>query len=169
MNASFVTPPARALTGVVLMLSLLLAWPASAELPSIEGSYQLVSRQLADGTLMQSPTIMGVITYTKTHRNSNILVVGAHGRRQSFSTVSAYTLTATEYSETLLFNIVNDEGGGQPVTYDLSTRTHRTPVKAEGARVEFKPPFDPPEFVFQGGDLTATFPDGTTDRWKKLP
>ena len=51
---------------------------------------------------------MGLWTYTKTHRNFNIVQKDAAGKFRSFSLVSTYTLTATEYTETLLFSIRTD-------------------------------------------------------------
>ena len=148
---------------------MLIALPASAQAPSIEGSYKLLSRTLPDGTVLRPPVIMGIITYTKTHRNSNVIVRDPGGKFQSFSTMSTYSLSASEYSESLMINIVNDQIGGNPIVYDVSGSTQTVPVKAEGTRIEFKPPFDPPAYVFDGGNFTATFANGTVDAWEKLP
>jgi hypothetical protein len=79
-----------------------------------------------------------------------------------------YTLNATEYSETLLFSIRTDQIGGKDIVYDLAGKTQSVPVKMEGGRIEFKPPFDPPSFVFEGNKLTATL-DGRVDVWEKVP
>jgi hypothetical protein len=60
------------LSGVLVGMALLFAIAASAQTPSIEGTYQLISRKLSDGTVLSPPHIMGLFTYTKTHRNFNI-------------------------------------------------------------------------------------------------
>jgi hypothetical protein len=41
--------------------------------PSIEGTYQLVRRELPDGTVQLSPAVMGMITYTKEFRNFSVV------------------------------------------------------------------------------------------------
>jgi hypothetical protein len=74
----------------------------------------------------------------------------AAGKFYSYSLVSTYTLTATEYSETLLFSIFNDQIGGKDIVYDLAGKTQSVPVKMEGGRFEFKPPFDPQRLSSKG-------------------
>jgi hypothetical protein len=121
---------------------LLFALSASAQVPSIEGTYQLISRQLPDGTVLKPPDIMGLFTFTKSHRNFNIVLKDATGKFNSYSLVSTYKLTPTEYSETRLFSILNDQIGGKDIVYDLSGKTQSVPVKMEGGRLQFKPPFE---------------------------
>jgi len=153
-------------------MSMLLALTIGAlclagEQPTIEGTYRLVSRQLPDGTRLRPPEVMGLFTYTKTHRNFNIVQQDAAGQFRSFSLVSTYTLTPTEYTETLLYRIRTDQSGGKEPVYNLSGRTGRAPVTVEGGRIRFKPPFDPPSFVFEGNRLTATL-EGRIDVWEKV-
>ena len=157
-----------ALSGVLVGIVLLFAIAASAQAPSIEGTYQLTSRKLSDGTMLRPPDIMGLCTFTKTHRNFNIVQKDATGKFASSSLVSTYKLTATEYSETLLFSIVNDQIGGKDIVYDLSSETRSAPITVEGGRIQFKPPFDPPSFVFEGNKMTATLDGGFVDVWEKV-
>src|SRR5262245_11151384 len=91
-----------ALSGVVVVMALIFVSAAAAQTPSIEGTWQLISRKLPDGTMLKPPDIMGLCTFTKSHRNFNFVLKDATGKFFSFSVVSTYTLTATEYSETLL-------------------------------------------------------------------
>jgi hypothetical protein len=158
-----------ALPGILIVMTWLVAFSAAAQTPSIEGTYQLVSRKLPDGTVLKPPAIMGLLTYTKTHRNFNIVIKDATGKFYSYSLVSTYTLTPTEYSETRLFSILNDQVGGKDIVYDLSGKTQSVPVKMEGGRIEFKPPFDPPALVFEGNRMTATLDGGFVDVWEKVP
>jgi hypothetical protein len=118
--------------------------------------------------MLKPPDIMGLFTYTKNHRNFNIVQKDATGKFASYSLVSTYKLTLTEYSETLLFSIRTDQIGGNDIVYDLAGKTQSVPVKMEGGRIEFKPPFDPPTFVFEGNKLTATR-EGRVDVWEKAP
>jgi hypothetical protein len=148
---------------------LLFALPAAAQTPSIEGTYQLTSRKLPDGTMLKPPDIMGLYTFTKTHINFNIVRKDATGKFASFSHVSTYKLTATEYSETRLFSIRTDQIGGKDIVYDHSGKTQSAPVKMEGGRIQFKHPFEPPSLVFEGNKITATAEGSFVDVWEKAP
>ena len=158
-----------ALSGVVVVMALLFVSAAAAQPPSIAGTYHLVSRTLPDGTVLKPPDIMGLFTYTKTHRNFNIVLNDATGKFNSYSLVSTYKLTPTEYSETLLFSILNDQIGGKDIVYDLAGKTQSVPVHRQGKRLQFKPPFDPPALVFEGNKMTATLEGGFIGVWEKVP
>jgi len=54
--------------------------PQAPSAPSIEGTYKLSSRKLPDGTVLKPPDIMGLLTYTKSHRNFNIVWKDATGK-----------------------------------------------------------------------------------------
>jgi hypothetical protein len=139
-----------------------------AAAPSIEGTYTLVSRQLPDGTTQRPPAIMGLLTYTKSHRNFNIVWKDAAGKFFSYSLVSTYQLTSTEYTETLRFSILHDQIGGKDIVYDLSGKTQSVPVKVDGGRLQFKLPFDPPAVVFEGDRMAATAEGRFVDVWEKV-
>ena len=126
-----------ALSGVVVVMALLFVSAAAAQTPSIAGTYHLVSRTLPDGTVLKPPDIMGLFTYTKTHRNFNIVLNDATGKFASFSFVSTYKLTATEFTQTLLFSIRTDQIGGKDIVYDLAGQTRSTPVTVEAGRIQF--------------------------------
>ena len=79
-----------ALSGVVVVMALLFVSAASAQTPSIEGTYQLISRKLPDGTVLKPPDIMGLCTYTKSHRNFNFVQKDATGKFLSGSRVATY-------------------------------------------------------------------------------
>jgi hypothetical protein len=169
MKQPSVPLPFRLLPGVLIILVLCSAISAPAQVPTIEGTYQLVSRKLSDGTMQSPPDIMGLLTYTKSHRNFNIIWKDAKGKFFSYSLVSTYKLTSTEYSETILFSILNDQIGGKDMIYDLSRPTQTVPVKVEGGRLRFKLPFDPPSVVFEGSQMTATAEGRFVDAWEKVP
>jgi hypothetical protein len=155
-------------TVAAVVITLSFAGTVFGQAPTIEGTYKLISRKLPNGTTMSPPQIMGLFTYTKTHRNFNIVQRTEAGKFRSFSVVSTYTLTTTEYSETLLFSVLNDQIAGKEIVYDVSGRTQSVPVKSEAGRIEFTPPFDVPSLVFEGNRMTATR-DGRVDVWEKVP
>jgi len=111
---------------------------------------------------------MGALTYTKTHRNFNVIWKDAQGKFFSYSLVSTYKLTPTEYSETILFSILNDQISGKEIVYNLSRPTQSVPVKVDGKRIQFKLPFDPPSVVFEGDKMTATAEGQFVDVWEKV-
>jgi len=158
------------LSGILIGMMFLCASIAAAQTPSIEGTYQLTSRKLSDGTMLKPPDVMAFYTFTKTHRNFNLVQKDATGKFSSTSNVSTYTLTATEYSETRLFNIVNDQIGGKDIVYDLSGKTQSVPVKMEGGRIQFKAAFGQRSYVFEGNTWTSTAENNTNvDVWEKVP
>jgi len=110
---------------------------------------------------------MGLFTYTKNHRTVNIVRKDATGKFSSSSNVSTYTLTATEYSETRLFSIVNDQIGGKEIVYNLSSEPRSVPVTVEGGRIQFK--FgDRPTEVYERDKMTATAEGRFVDVWEKV-
>jgi len=135
---------------------------------NIEGTYQLAIRKLPDGTRIQGPDIMGYANFTKTHRNFNIVWKDKDGKHFSYSVVSEYRLTNSEYSEKIIFSILNDEIIGKGLTYTMSEQSATVPVnKAEG-NIEIKMPFDPVTIVFKGDRFTATSENMFTDYWIKI-
>jgi hypothetical protein len=90
------------------------------------------------------------------------------GKFFSYSLVSTYTLTPTEYRETRLFSILNDQIGGKDIVYDLSGKMQSVPVTIDGRRLQFKLPFDPPAAVFEGDKMTATAEGQFIDVWEKV-
>jgi hypothetical protein len=156
MTQSYFPKQLWALSGILISMAFLCVSIAAAQTPSIEGTYQLISRKLPDGTVIKPPDIMGLSTNTKSHRNFNIVQKDATGKFSSTSRVSTYKLTATEYSETVLFSIVNDQIGGKDIVYDLSSQTRSAPVTVEGGRIQFKSPFNQRSFVFEGNKWTST-------------
>jgi hypothetical protein len=95
--------------------------------PSIEGTYQLVRRELPDGTVQLPPAVMGMITYTKEFRSFSVVWKDNEGRFYSECYVARYTLTDKEYAETSEYLIVNDQIGGKGINYDLSNTTAKFP------------------------------------------
>jgi hypothetical protein len=145
------------------------ATPQASSAPSIDGTYRLVSRQFPDGTVLKPPELMGLWTYTKTHRHLNTIRKDATGKFASFSIVSTYTLTATEYTETLLFSLRTDQPGGKDPVYDLSGQTRSAPVTVDGGRLQFTLPFEPRALIFEGNKVTATAANNANvDIWEKV-
>ena len=137
---------------------------------SIVGTYTFVSRQLSDGTIQTPPDVIGIYTCTKTYRNFNLVEKNKQGNMRSVSIISTYSLTDTQYSETLLAMVNSEQGSGKEVVYDVSGKTGTSPVTVEDGHIQFKLPVDPlPISVrLKGNTLTAIGPD-FVDTWEKVP
>ncbi len=149
--------------------------PAKLHMPSIEGTYKLVSHALPGGKTMAPPEIQGLQTFTKNYRNFNVAWPDSSGKHFSYSIISMYKLTNDEYSETRMYSMMNDEIGivpgknpGSGPVYMMVPETKSSPVKVEGNKVAFHPPFDPPNVVFEGNRMTATLEGGFVDTWEKV-
>jgi hypothetical protein len=141
---------------------LIISTAALAQALSIEGTYRLISRTLRDGTVLKSPDVMGLQTYTKTHRNFNILSRDSGGQFTSRSIVATYTLTPTEYIETTLFHILVR---GEKVQREVSTPPSRSVVTIEGGRIHFRT--EQRTAVYEWNRFTATSPE-STDLWERI-
>ena len=119
-------------------------------------------------SILSGPDIVGLITYTKTHRNFNIAWKDNTGKYRSYSVVSTYKLTSTEYTETALLIISNDEIGGKGITYTMTGSTQTVPVKMDGGRIEFKMPFDPVSAVFDGDKFIGIREEVFVDSYEKV-
>lgn len=150
------------LVAVLAAASLAIRTTALAQTPNIEGTYRLISRTLRDGTVPKSPEVMGLQTYTKTHRNFNILSKDPSGQFTSRSIVATYTLTSTEYVETTLFHILVR---GEKVQREVSTPPSRSVVTIEGGRIHFRT--EQRTAVYEGNRFTATSPE-STDLWERI-
>lgn len=141
--------------------------------PTIEGSYQLVRRELPDGTVVQPPAVKGMITYTKKFRNFSVLWKDENGKFYSECYVARYTLTDRDYTETSAYLIVHDEIGGKGIHYDLSPKTAKTEVSHEDGRISFDlpQPFERELAIraeFEGNTLKATGKDLFIDYWERV-
>ena len=141
---------------------------AYADGPNIEGTYLLVSRTLPDGTLQKPPAINGLMSYSRQHRNLNVMWTDADGTPRSYSLVSTYKLTSSEYTETLLYTLYNRPPESTGPVYGLEPKTATVPVQLTGRRVQFKFPFDLPTALFEADRLTATAPGAFIDVWQKV-
>lgn len=152
----------RVLAAILVSTLSFLASAAVAQPPSVEGTYRLVSRTLRDGTVIKPPDVMGLMTYTKSYRNFNILSRDADGQFTSRSIVATYALTPTDYIETTLFHIFVR---GQEIRREVSSPPQRSSVTINAGRIEFR--LEQRVSTFEGNSFTATSPT-STDLWEKV-
>lgn len=141
--------------------------------PSIEGTYQLVRRELPDGTIQHPPILKGLYTYTKDFRNFSIVWIDDQGKYYSECYGARYTLTENEYAETSEYLFINDQIGGEGISYDLASNTATSPVSVKDGCVTFDlpQPFEKALSItleFEGDNLKATGKDLFIDYWEKV-
>jgi hypothetical protein len=158
-----------ALTGLTFGLSQVAAAAPPMMAPHIDGTYKFAERDLPDGTKVHPPDVVGLMTLTHGYRNFNICWHDASGKRTSISYIATYKFTPTEYTETSLYYMFNDETGGKPITYDLTESTKSAPVTMKDGQISFQFPHNSePAVVFDGKGLTATRPGAFVDHWVKV-
>jgi len=142
-------------------------------IPSIEGTYKLVRRELPDGTTQHPPLLKGLYTYTKEYRNFSIVWKDENDKYYSESYAARYKLTESEYSETSEYLFINDEIGGKGLNYDLSNRIAKSVASVEGSRISFELPQEFEKALsirieIEGNNMRATGKDLFVDYWEKV-
>ena len=133
----------------VFALVLLFGIGFFAHADEIEGTFRLVKRQLPGGTIQTPPTVAGIWTMVKGHRQLNVFWHTPEGKPAWAGAISTYRITPHEYTETLIYFVI-DDGSGNPVSYNVSGETKSAVVTRDVGLVMYKLPFDPPSVVFEG-------------------
>ncbi|MSR42279.1 MAG: hypothetical protein EXS10_10340 [Phycisphaerales bacterium] len=134
--------------------------------PSIEGSYILEYRMLPDGTKVVAPDLIGMMTFTETHRNFNVYWT-ANGKVSSISIISKYTLTDKEYTEDSIYYASDLDSKG--IAYEVTPSHGSTAVTSSGGKTLMKFPLHgEPTCEFDAHSFTATKDGVFVDHWKKI-
>jgi hypothetical protein len=148
-------------------VALLLMGCGIAQAQELESTWKLAMRKLPDGTTMVPPAVQGAITWQNGIMQRIVFWRTPEGKLTSFSGVSTYKISRTDYSETLLFSVL-DDGSGKAPAYNLTTETKSASVTREGGRIAFKLPFDPPSVVIEDMKMTATAEGQFVDYWERV-
>jgi len=134
---------------------------------SIEGSYVLDYRELPDGKQVHSPDVIGMMSFSKDHRNFNVYWQ-QDGKPASISAISKYTLSKTEFTEENIYYLANGVDGKGP-TYDTSSASGNSPVSMDNGKMQFKLPLhDEPKVTFDKDGFTATRLGAFVDHWTRV-
>jgi hypothetical protein len=165
----------RAARGLILLAALAqsaghseAATPAPFSPPSIDGTYELTERVMANGTVLRPPSIVALYTMADGRFSLNLFVKNADGSIASESSVGRYTFSADKYCEWIVYTIRNnlDKPGGTnespPVT------DHCTSVSSKDGRFSFSPPGEGVEVSFAAEGFTAKIGGEFVDHWRKI-
>ena len=154
----------------LLVLSFVIFYQAYSFAQSIDGTYVLESRVLADGTVIKPPQILGVYNLEAGCINFNLAYKDNSEKTQSISFIGKYKFSSSKYHQEIFFLSIHDEIYGGDKVHDFSRKEGSSPVKIEGDKIEFSfPPQKNIIATFEGNKLSAKRADGSyTDIWKKV-
>jgi hypothetical protein len=141
---------------------------APSPAPSIDGTYELTERVMADGTVLRPPSVVALYTMADGRFNLNLFVKNRDGTIGSESTVGRYTFSGDKYCEWIVYTIRNnlDKPG---VTNEAPAVTdHCTPVISKDGRFNFSPPGEGVDVSFGADGFTATIGHEFVDHWRKI-
>lgn len=140
------------------------------EINSIDGTYVLESRVLADGTVIKPPELIGLYNLQAGYINFNLVNRDKSGKVQSVSYIGKYSFNMERYYQEILYVSVNNEIDSVPVSYDFEKKSGTSEVKADKGQIEFTfPPQNQIKAIFDSGTFKAQRVDGAyTDNWKKI-
>ena len=139
---------------------------ASSAGPTIEGTYMLEYRELADGKKLVAPEIVGMLSFSKNVRNFNVYWMSG-GKPSSISMVAKYTLSEKEYTEDCMYYSENMDGKG--ITYNTAATHGVSPVTMKDGEIQFTPALHgEPMLSISKNGMIATRTGAFTDHWKKI-
>jgi len=136
--------------------------------PSIDGTYELTERVMANGTILRPPAIVALYTMVDGRFSLNLFVKNADGTIASESSVGRYTFSADKYCEWIEYTTRKDlDKPG--VTNEVPALTdHCAPVTSKDGRFNFLPPGEGVEVSFGAEGFTAKIGGEFVDHWKKI-
>jgi len=137
-------------------------------MPSIDGTYELKERIMADGTVLRPPTIEALYTLDHGRFNLNLFIKNKDGTISSESTIGRYTFSNNQYCEWIDYTIRNnlDKPG---ITYEAPVVIdHCTTVTKNNDEFSFSPPGEGVLVNFGSDGFTAKIGGEFVDHWKKL-
>ena len=166
----------RAAGGLILLLLTALAQsavyskPISAPLTplSIDGTYELTERVMANGTVLRPPSIVALYTMVDGRFNLNLFVKNGDGTIASESTVGRYTFSTDKYCEWIVYTTRNNLDKAGVTNEAPAVTNHCTPVTSKDGRFNFSPPGEGVEVSFGAEGFTAKIGGEFVDHWRKI-
>jgi len=136
--------------------------------PSIDGTYELVERVMADGTVLRPPSVVALYTMAHGRFSLNLFVKNRDGTVASESTVGRYTFSADKYWEWVVYTIRNNLDRPGVANEAPAVIDHCTFVTSKDGRFNFSPPGEGVEVSFGAEGFTAKIGGEFVDRWRKI-
>ena len=139
-----------------------------AQTPSIDGTYELTERVMADGTVRRPPEIVALYMMADGRFSLNLFVKNGDGTIASESTVGRYTFSAHKACEWITYTTRNNLDKPGVTNEPPAVTDHCTPVTSKGDRFNFSPPGEGVEVSFGPEGFTAKIGGEFVDHWKKV-
>ena len=159
----FISHSRRLVAGLIISLTLC----ALAYADNPDGTYRLMMRELADGTVLTPPAVHGMGTFKNGVYQLIVFWHTPDGKPASLSSLSKWEWSETEVAATPLV-VIFDDGSGKLPVYTVGGETKRAPVTRQGRRVSHPHPLDPVFTVWEGDKETATLEGVFTDHWERV-
>jgi hypothetical protein len=144
------------------------ATSAPSSPPSIDGTYELTERMMANGTVLRPPSIVALYTMADGRFNLNLFVKNGDGTIASESTVGRYTFSMDKYCEWIVYTIRNNLDKPGVTNEGPAVTDHCTPVISKDGRFNFSPPGEGVQVSFGAEGFTAKIRGEFVDHWKKI-
>jgi hypothetical protein len=141
---------------------------ASSSPQSIDGTYELTERVMADGTVLRPPSVVALYTVAHGWFNLNLFVKNRDGTIASESTIGRYTFSANKYCEWIVYTIRNNLDKPGVTNGAPAVTKHCTPVTSKNGRFNFSPPGEGVEVSFGTEGFTARIGGEFVDHWRKI-
>lgn len=146
-----------------------LAWPAAhSKAASIDGTYELTERVMADGTVLRPPAVVGLYTLADGRFSLNLFAKDPDGTLASESTVGRFSFSADKYCEWITYTIRKDLDKPGVTNEAPALTDHCTTVISKDGRFNFSPPGEGVEASFGAERFTARIGGEFVDHWKKI-
>jgi len=142
--------------------------PTPRSLPSIDGTYELTERVLANGTVLRPPSVTALYTLIGGRFSLNLFVKNADGTIASESSVGRYTFTVDKYCEWIEYTTRKDLDSPGVTNEAPAVTDHCAPVSVKDGRFDFSPPGEGVEVSFGSDGFTAKIGGEFVDHWKKI-
>ena len=142
--------------------------PVHLRAADLQGTYELVERDLADGKVLHKPEIAGLYTLAHGRASLNLFFVKADGSVASESSIIHYTLNDREYCEWIDYTIRKDLDAPGVTNQVPAVTSHCTPIQHAGDKLIFAPPGESVRTTFGRKGFTAMIPGQFTDHWQKI-
>jgi hypothetical protein len=161
----------RPTVDVLAALALVVALSATAApsaSPSIDGTYELTKRVMADGTILQPPSVVALYNLVHGQFNLNLFVKNHDGTIASESTIGRYTFSTNKYCEWIVYTTRNNLDKPGVTNEAPEVNDHCTPVTSRNGLFNFSPPGEGVAVSFGPDGFTATIGNDFVDHWQKI-
>jgi hypothetical protein len=123
---------------------------------------------MSDGEEIVSPSIRALYTMIHGRGNLNLFLKNKDGTLASESTISRYTLTASEYCEWIEFTVRKDLDAPGVSKEAPAVTKHCIPITLKDGKIVFEPAGEGVVLSFDADGFTAMAAGQFVDHWKKI-